>query len=506
MELNNFGGLTILGVTVLIALLWIVHLGNIDERDPYILVGSTFVKVPEICEYIPQEDSNIDEIIEVNCEKDFTYRNTFQLEEESKLQEMKAMLYDTSFKVQDENFTNVVINSAVHIPSVVQWVTSILKAQRGSVNMISMAVPKHLFDKLTLDENEMLKNLVNVLPRRNFAQMVSYTNSKVSYLDLPKMWEIYQNKFHSTLLKLGSLQLNENFDKNDLNLENEEWNLRKENDKQETIMLKRLTEEASKNFHPLTMLMDEKIKGKKFVFASKFAILGPKIERMFLVTKNMDSYPDLQYLAFSMNISTNLTTGLIQSNKYQHSDKVSCLSSLYLNGNIKENCFVPKQKSQPVEQYDLIVNNTIAVVIKIIVEENIVQFLCPDTVDEIYSYGILIVIISNGCTVKSDQRILKVGTNRFQDSLVNGIHVLYNGKKEQEEKVYNQLKETVYFLEDSYEWGIIVDIIMGAFLAISLILMALNRTCAFFGSRDNQPVHPNSDISPENENGQPKST
>ena len=143
MQIQNFA------LILLIALLWIVHLAKIDESDPYILVGSNFVRVPEICEYIPEEDSNIDEIIEVNCEKDFTYRNTFQLEEESKLQEMKAMLYHTSFKVQDENFTNVVINSDVHIPSVVQWVTSILKAQRGSVNMISMAVPTHLFDKLT---------------------------------------------------------------------------------------------------------------------------------------------------------------------------------------------------------------------------------------------------------------------------------------------------------------------------------------------------------------------
>ena len=69
-----------------------------------------------------------------------------------------------------------------------------------------------------------------------------------------------------------------------------------------------------------------------------------------------------------MKKSTNLTTGITQSNKYQETDryKFSCLSSLFLNENIKENCILPKQESQSVKQYDIIVNNTIAVVIKIV--------------------------------------------------------------------------------------------------------------------------------------------
>ena len=66
--------------------------------------------------------------------------------------------------------------------------------------------------------------------------------------------------------------------------------------------------------------------------------------------------------------------------------------------------------------------------------------------------------------------------------MVKGIHVLFNGKNEEDENVYNHLKESVNFLEDSYEWGIIVDIIMGALLSTALVILVLCKAYARFFS------------------------
>ena len=166
-----------------------------------------------------------------------------------------------------------------------------------------------------------------------------------------------------------------------------------------------LTKAATKTSQPLTELMVKELSGESFVFASQSLLDGPKIERMFLVVKDVQEYPDFQYLAVGMQARSNVTEGHVVSGRYQNPNHqtLSCFTSLASDEKLDKGCIIPREGENQITEFKLFSKGTTAIIAKIIMVNKPVQFLCPDKADVVLSLGVLIVALSNSCTIKADQ-------------------------------------------------------------------------------------------------------
>ena len=411
---------------------------NNDQKDPYILSGSKFVGVAQVCNYIPNGQSDLRKKIKSNCQKDFMYRNEIQMKEEGKIRNIEMFLENATEKHRKKRFANILLGVASQIPAITQWVQNIMSSTASSTKVISTSAPKSLFDLLTLDKRYMFRGLLSSLGHRYSAQFLKTPHERAEKLQIPQNWKTKENHFNIQLLKTDKGFMSKMI-RNKIE-QNIAWNLRRKENQRETEKLILLTKAATKTGQPLTELMVKKLSGKSFVFASQTILEGPKIQRMFMIVKDIQDYPDIQYLAVGMKARSNITEGHVVIGRYQspNHQTLSCLTSLQSDQKLDNDCIIPRENEKKISEFKFFSKGTTAIIVKLTIPQKPVEFLCPDKADVVFSLGVLIVALSDSCTIKADGATLRAG-EESRESDVKGIHMIYNGKKEDEVSVLKQM-------------------------------------------------------------------
>ena len=222
-------------------------------------------------------------------------------------------------------------------------------------------------------------------------------------LDVPKNWHLAVSNFDILLLNKHNKTLNAEFTHTKKVEKNLAWTLRRKDFKYETSKLVKIIKDAVKTGNPLTDKMTEELQGQPFVFASQTLLAGPKIERMFLVTKEVKEFPDFQYLAIGLKARSNITEGSVLSGKFTYNtdlQRLACFSALASDEKIEDSCIGPEDNFMKIKEFELFTKETTAIIVKVSIKNKPVQFLCPDNADIIHSKGLLIVVISPLCSIR----------------------------------------------------------------------------------------------------------
>ena len=120
---------------------------------------------------------------------------------------------------------------------------------------------------------------------------------------------------------------------------------------------------------------------------------------MFVITYETSNFPDFQYVVLSSKKKSTIKEGSVISGKYQtenmkNLNKLHCFSSLMTEDKIDDDC-LHSGSFKPYPELDLYFEGFTALVVKIVLEDAAIQFLCPFNSDVIHSLGILIVSISS---------------------------------------------------------------------------------------------------------------
>lgn len=405
-------------------------LDKLDTSKPFILIGDKYVGVIQLCSYIHSGTSDLHKTVHAQCYQDFLHRQSEQNKEQEKLDQIDLLL-ETNIASRSKRFASTLLKVATQIPSIVQWVTNIIKSAEGSPQMLSPTAPRWIFDSFTLDTREMFNGLVKGLLPRFSPQFVLESSGRKQNLDIQNNWNIEVQSLNIEILKKTNKTLNKDYILSDKLENNLSWKLRSRADQKELSELVKLTETAKKYQNPLTDAMTSKLKGQPFVFASQTLKEGPTIQRMFLVTEPVKNYPDIQYLALGVQPMNNITEGHVLSGSYQSSDVklLSCFAALAADELMENDCYNQQRtKIQQLKEFTLFTQSTSAIIIRVIVDKETLQILCRSKADVIYGLGIVIVVIARDCTIRLGGHTIRAGEDINQETDMNGFYLVYNGK------------------------------------------------------------------------------
>lgn len=404
-----------------------------DIHNPYVMLNRKIYDVPNVCTYLHIGESNLTERTKSQCYNDYLYRELYQKKEEELLEQIKSELLETESR--SKRIAPILMKTAVTLPAIFQWFTNIMKSE-GNTEMISPTTSKTLFNSYTLDKMEMLKALMSAM--QNYAPKL--VNKQMSTLvPLPNL-NIMKNVTET--FKSKQKNIYKNIMKEEVQ-ENLQWKSRRNMILKSLKAMKKKILLAKTKSSPLTKTVAATLKQDPFVFGRRCIKGGKVIQRLFFMPETVESYPNNQYIAISLNQSNAVNQGPVISghNRNTNMQELSCMTAISVNEKLPKACFLKENASQAkYSEYILYTKGySSSLIIKVLANQTTLQILCPEEAVDIYAFGLVVAIISKHCSVKLEGKNLRIGekaqNNQF---LVKGFFVIYNGKFDMTESKYTK--------------------------------------------------------------------
>ena len=428
------------------------EVGCIDRNDhvePYIILGKQSVSVSKICSYIPTGKSNLQQEIKAQCYQDYMYRTQHIEKEVQMMDKIEKLLKDSNVEEKTQTQRSkrfaapLLLNVAM--PAVMTWVKNILQAKTRSPQIISPNNNPFIFDELTLDRTKIFKSIIGGLASYH-PKLVSSTRQGSGRFSMPRNWNITVKSLDIKMTRSSTQNILKEAVLNNIVQENLAWLLRRKLNIKEIYQMTKVIEKALNQQEPVTEEMMKLLKSNGYVFASFYEKNTMKIHRLFLVTESVKTFPEVQYLSMNMNAQSNLSEGRVTTGRYQSTDMtlLSCSVALSTNQDLGQGCFEKEETINPkYEEFSLFFNQTQALIVRLISSKQTLQVFCPNEAHIAYTRGILIAVMSLGCTLKMHGQTLRIGTAANEENDLVGFKILYNTKL----TTQKTLNEKIMFLQ-----------------------------------------------------------
>ena len=240
-----------------------------DTRNPFILIDSEVVNVQEICKYVHNGISAMQDIIVTQCYPDFTFRHTELVEQRATLKHINEMLTPTTVQ---RHKRLAALPFLVQLPSLFTWISAIVKGTKDTPKMISAnKVQPNIFDRMTLDKSLMFKGLIEGLQKTYGKQYVNGVHTKIfsneaTKMVVPENWIINIESFDIELLRNNSHSISFSHKMTTRVHQNWLWNARRAQDKKELVELEATVKKAREDETPMSKKLASIIDGKAYVF------------------------------------------------------------------------------------------------------------------------------------------------------------------------------------------------------------------------------------------------
>ena len=404
-----------------------------DIHNPYVMLNGKIYDVPNLCTYLHIGESNLTEMTKSQCYNDYLYREQYQKKEEELLEEIKSELLETESR--SKRIAPIFMKTAVTLPAIFQWFTNIMKSE-GNTEMISPTTSKTLYNLYTLDKMEMLKALMSAM--KNYAPKL--VNKQMSTLVPLPILNILKNVTETFKSKQKNIYKNNIKEQVQENLQ---WKSRRNMILKSLKAMKKKILLAKTKSSPLTKTVAARLKQDPFVFGRRCIKGGKVIQRLFFMPETVESYPNNQYIAISLNQSNAINQGPVISGHSRNTNmqELSCMTAISVNEKLPKACFLKENASQAkYSEYILYTKGySSSLIIRVLANQTTLQISCPEEAVDIYAFGLVVAIISKHCSVNLEGKNLRIGekaqNNQF---LVKGFFVIYNGKFDMTESKYTK--------------------------------------------------------------------